>query len=150
MALWLRAQHLRGHRQAIRGWRTPQCVVDKDHNIWEFTERQFGSFGHHSSLRPKTATFESSQRGNSCPSTITVHCGQRQQHLRVHREAIHVLHPPQLIVAKDSSIWEFTERIFVSFGHHSSLWPKTATFESSHELWYPTATNSLSVTFKKL
>ena len=109
----------------------PQFVLDKDHNIWEFTERQFVSFGHHSSLWPKTATFESSQRGNSCPSAITVHCDQRPQHLRVHREAICVIQAPQFIVAKDSNIWMFTERLFVSFGHHCSLWPKTATFESS-------------------
>ena len=124
-------QHLGVHREAIRVLRPPQFIAAKDSNIWEFTKRQFMSFDHHSSLWPKTATFESSQRGYSCPSPTTVNCGQRQQYLRVHREAIHVLHPPQLIVAKDSTIWEFTERIFVSFGYHSLLWPKTATFESS-------------------
>ena len=39
---------------------------------------------------------------------------------------------PQFVLDKDHNIWEFTERQFVSFGHHSSLWPKATTFESSH------------------
>ena len=101
----------------------------------EFTERLFVSFGHHSSLWPKTATFESSQRGYSCPSATTVHCGQRPQHLRVHRESIHVLRPPQFIVAKDSNIWEFTERLFMTKYHHSLLWPNATTFERSQRVY---------------
>merc|ERR1712082_112331 len=72
-------------------------------------------------------------RGYLCHSATTVHCGQRQQHLKVHREAICVIRPPLSIVAKDSNIRKFTERLFVLFGHHSSLWPKTATFESSQK-----------------
>ena len=102
----------------------------KTTTFWEFTERLFLPFGHYSSLWPKTATFGSSQRGYSCPSAITVHCGQRPQHLKVHREDIHVLRPLQFIVAKDHNIWEFTESLFTAGRHHNSLWPKTTTFES--------------------
>ena len=89
------------------------------------------SFDHHSSLWPKTATFECSQRGYLYQSATTVHFGQRQQHLKVHREAICIIRPLLFIVAKDSNIRKFTARLFVSFGHHNSLWSKTATFESS-------------------
>ena len=126
-----RPQHLRIHREEIRALRPSQFIVAKDHNIWEFTGRQFVSFGHQCSLWPKITTFESSQRGYSCPSATTVHCGQKPQHLRVHSEAIYVIRPPHFIVAKNHNIWEFTEKQFMSFGHHCSLWPKIATFESS-------------------
>ena len=149
-----RPQHLRVHREEIRAVRPSQLIVTKDTNIWEFTERLFVSFGHHISLWSKTATFESSQRGNLffshncslwektatfessqrgylCHLATTVHCGQKPQHLRVHREEIRALRPSQFIVTKDTNIWEFTVRLFVSFGHHISLWSKTATVESS-------------------
>ena len=108
------------------------------------------SFDRHCSFWPKTATFEISQRSYLYHSITTVHFGQRQLYLNVHREAICINRPPLFILAKDSNIWKFTERLFVSFGHFCSLWPKTATLESSQRgylsfghhssLWSKTAT----------
>ena len=79
----------------------------------------------------KGTTFKRSQRGHLWSKDTTVYCRQRPQHLGVHREAIRVLRPSQFIVAKDSNIWEFTERLPMVKYRHSLLWPNATTFERS-------------------
>ena len=56
-----RTQHLRGHRKAICGQRTPEFIVARGHNIWETTKRLFTAGVRHSSLWPKATAIKKLQ-----------------------------------------------------------------------------------------
>ena len=96
---WLKLEHWSSYLASI-AWITRLY-------IWGNFVANFAASDCHNSLWPKATTSEMSQRGYSLPEDAIIHCGQRTQHLRGQREAIH---------------W---------VGRHSLLLPKATTFKKS-------------------
>ena len=82
-----RAEYLRSYREAISIIRPPKLIVLRGHNIWQVTERLFTSEGCHISLCAELTKFKVTE-WLLWPGAITVHCGQRTQHLTGHKKPI--------------------------------------------------------------
>ena len=108
-----RPQHLRSHREYIRGQRLhnslwPKTTASKkSQRVYSWLEATIVSCNQrpqhlrshrvailHSSLWTKTTSFKKSKRGYSWSEAAIVHCGQRPQHLGSHREVIRGRRPP--------------------------------------------------------
>ena len=74
------------HKPYFHGWRSPQFVVPRYHNILEVTERLFTGECHHSLLWPEATIFLMSKRGYSRSEDATVYCAQMPQQLKSKRK----------------------------------------------------------------